>query len=1293
MNRMTRWTIAICAALLIPASLRAATDAELAATALKKAQGASGGLVVALANDGGQLATDLAEETQAIVHALSTDAADVQRARALFAQRGIVGAVSAARLVGSDLPYINNTVNMLVAEDLGAVSMDEVMRVLIPNGVAIVKQGGKWQTTTKPWPGTIDEWTHYMHSPSNNAVADDSEIGPPRRVQWLGGPRWSRHHDHVSSMNAMVSAKGKLFYIMDEGQTGSALTPSHWMLTARDAFNGATLWKREIPTWIPSLWPLKSGPANLPRRLVAVDQTVYVPLGYEAPISALDAATGELKHEFAGSELNEEIIVDGDLLLTLVLTKPIIVEPTPGMLKEAENAKRYDTRMTQAPLISYYWQTVTSRKWFDSDRVIKAYNAKTGEELWKAASKVMPLTLSCDDAHVYIHDGEKVVAFDRESGDRAYETEPVGVVKDHLFSHFAPTMVVKDGVIVFAGGEELGQAWMGWEFGNDQGQDTMTAFDAATGKKLWSAPHPYGGYQSPEDVLIAQGLVWSADTANGKHEGPWIGRDLHTGEVAKEIPPTVKTSWFHHRCYRAKATEDFLIPSRNGVEFIDIEKKEWDINHWVRSTCLYGVMPANGLLYNSPHNCACHPQAKLSGFNALASIGVTPPDVADDKRLEHGPAYGAIKATDTKLGDWPMYRRDTRRSGYSPGAIDSKLTEAWSVQLSGKLTQSVVRDGLLVVSEIDAQTVHAFDAATGEARWNHIAGGRVDSPPTLAEGRVLFGSSDGYVTCLRASDGALVWRFLAAPADRRLVSYGQVESVWPVNGSVLVHDGEVFFMAGRSYFLDDGVRFYRLNLESGRIVITKTFDNVDFKADQDLQARASTLDMPVGLPDILAADGDTLFMRSQLMDKNGERVVDLAHHLFAPFGFVDDAWFHRAYWVYGKNYYGGAGGYSKAGKQFPSGRMIVHDDSNVYAFGRVPSYYRWITEMDYQLYQSPRADAVLAPGAYEKAGVQAPEGPSLNVKGKPFTVEAWVKAPAGEGVILCRGAQRFGYDLTLAKGKAAFDIVSNKTAYRVASKESIGKNWAHIVGVLTAEEEMRLYVNGELAARKKAAFLTSEPSEGMEIGLDDNDQLLKRSRRSFMGMIDEVRVYDGALSDADVAARFKNPTAAVPTAAKLALRYSFDDGTATDLSGAGNDGKVGDVDIENSMKGLGSALAFKGAAKGPVREWVTDLPLYVRAMAKAGDTLIVAGPPDLVNEAEVVRRLPDRAAVAELARQDAAYRGELGGVLWLVSAKDGAKLADYSLDTLPAHDAISVANGRLYIGGQTGVLTCMKASE
>ena len=124
----------------------------------------------------------------------------------------------------------------------------------------------------KPRPDDIDEWTHYFHGPSGNAVAQDKVVGPPRRMQWVGSPRWSRHHDRMASMSALVTGGGRIFYIMDEGSRVSIQLPSRWKLIARDAFNGSVLWKREIPEWHNQLWPLKSGPSQLARRLVRSEE-------------------------------------------------------------------------------------------------------------------------------------------------------------------------------------------------------------------------------------------------------------------------------------------------------------------------------------------------------------------------------------------------------------------------------------------------------------------------------------------------------------------------------------------------------------------------------------------------------------------------------------------------------------------------------------------------------------------------------------------------------------------------------------------------------------------------------------------------------------------------------------------------------------------------------------------------------------------------------------------------------------------------------------------------------------
>ncbi len=96
--------------------------------------------------------------------------------------------------------------------------MEEVLRVLVPNGVAMIKSDGEWKKTVKPRPDNIDEWSHYLHDATGNSVAHDDVVAPPRHLQWVGSPRWSRHHDRMASMSALVSTGGRMFYIMDEGQ-------------------------------------------------------------------------------------------------------------------------------------------------------------------------------------------------------------------------------------------------------------------------------------------------------------------------------------------------------------------------------------------------------------------------------------------------------------------------------------------------------------------------------------------------------------------------------------------------------------------------------------------------------------------------------------------------------------------------------------------------------------------------------------------------------------------------------------------------------------------------------------------------------------------------------------------------------------------------------------------------------------------------------------------------------------------------------------------------------------------
>ncbi len=280
--------------------------------------GVKGGLVVHIGCGDGKLTAALRPNDSYLVHGLDKSAKNVAKARKYIRSVGLYGNVSVDQWKGKRLPYIDNLINLVVLQSrrAGEIPRRELLRVLAPNGVACIKRGDSWTKITKPRPKEMDEWTHYLHGPDGNPVASDSMVGPPARLQWIGSPRWARHHDHMASMTSLVSAQGRLFYIFDEGPTASIQLPARWRLIARDAFNGTLLWKRNIDKWNTHQYPLKSGPAHLLRRLVAVGDRVYVTLGIDAPAMALDAVTGKTVQTYGGSEHTREIVVsDGVVYL------------------------------------------------------------------------------------------------------------------------------------------------------------------------------------------------------------------------------------------------------------------------------------------------------------------------------------------------------------------------------------------------------------------------------------------------------------------------------------------------------------------------------------------------------------------------------------------------------------------------------------------------------------------------------------------------------------------------------------------------------------------------------------------------------------------------------------------------------------------------------------------------------------------------------------------------------------------------------------------------------------------
>ena len=678
---------AAVAACITAAALSMGTAAASEAGRIIGASGVKGGLVVHLGCGTGELTAGLRAGDGYLVQGLNTDPAKVAAARKRIAGLGLYGPVSVDTFDGERLPYVDGLVNLIVSEGPTGLPQAEVMRCLAPLGVAMI-DGRK---TVKPWPDNIDEWTHYLHGPDNNAVANDTVVGPPRHYQWQGGPRWARHHDHMASMSALVTSHGRLFYVFDEGSTASLLLPSKWALIARDAFSGVVLWKRRIDSWYKRTYRLKGGPADAPRRLVASATEVYVPLGLDAPLSAVSVTTGEVLRTYAGTRATEEVLLsDGTLFL--------VVNPdfrAPANLKAERPG---------------------------GERKLMAFDAASGRKLWEHGDVIAAMTPAVDGEGVYYFNRKSIVSLDRLTGREQWRSDPLPTPKRFTY-FFAMSLVVKDGVILLASGEQSGVTRSG---GGCTKSDSLAALSAETGAVLWKAEHGPSGYSSPEDLFVIDGVAWSSAVSNGVLPGTVTGHDLRTGKVRSRFDEDVKTYWFHHRCYPGKATVKYLMPARTGTEFIDIRKEHWDINHFVRGGCIYGVMPANGFLYTPMHPCICYSESKLFGMNALAAASPSrsvPRDVDPNGRLELGPAFGTAQEGRVTDADWPTYRHDPSRSGATEAAVPSALREVWRKKLGGKLTSMTAAGGMLFVAEPDRHAVKALDVATGEVIWSRTVGG------------------------------------------------------------------------------------------------------------------------------------------------------------------------------------------------------------------------------------------------------------------------------------------------------------------------------------------------------------------------------------------------------------------------------------------------------------------------------------------------------------------------------------------------------------------------------------------
>ncbi len=179
--------------------------------------------------------------------------------------------------------------------------------------------------------------------------------------------------------------------------------------------------------------------------------------------------------------------------------------------------------------------------------------------------------------------------------------------------------------------------------------------------------------------------------------------------------------------------------------------------------------------------------------------------------------------------DWPQYGHDSKRSFQTDEAMPSTLQLQWSRQLAtpsaawpkgqeklqfDSAYAPIVVGEIMFVASMVSDSVTAYNTDSGEEQWRFYTDGPVRFAPVAWGDRVAFASDDGYLYCVSADTGKLVWKVSGAPRNNKIIGNHRLISSWPARGGPALLDGKIYFGAGIWPFM--GVFIYCIDADTGK---------------------------------------------------------------------------------------------------------------------------------------------------------------------------------------------------------------------------------------------------------------------------------------------------------------------------------------------------------------------------------------------------------------------------------------------------------------------------------------------
>ncbi|MBN1349609.1 PQQ-binding-like beta-propeller repeat protein [candidate division KSB1 bacterium] len=753
----------------------------------------SRGICVLLGDKNCNLARGLAEKSELLIYVQLPLADDADCARRAADSAGFYGTrIYVEHEADSRIHLADNLADVLVSSDSTlAVSETEILRVLRPGGIAFLYQ----RKLTKPLPEGADDWSHPFHGPDNNPQSEDQLIRAPYLTQFLADPRYA------PATQATVASAGRVFKAFGNVAFHEREEPYLNTLVAFNGYNGTLLWKRDL---VPGIMLHR----NI---LIATPKILY--MGDDKSCKLIDTGTGQLKDEikppsdFAGGTFWKWMGMENGTLYALL-----------GEQEQKDPVMRWRRMQHGWP-----WNAISNgfnkpdHPW-GFGRNMLAIDPETHEILWHYHEQepVDSRALCMKNGRIFLFRfGAYLTCLDANSGKILWRKTPenspdlFAAIGEYLHRQSWESnwrtrnyLMCSDKALYFAGPQ----------------MSKLLAVSTKDGSVLWE--NPYDNFQL---VLRDDGLYGIS--------GPWRSRvskkfNPLTGEVLAEIATGRRA------CTRPNGTSDaILFRANGGTVRLDLASLRQQWISPMRPSCQDGVTVANGLQYWWPFVCDC--QLSIYGVTGLGPAGefdFNQPAV-ETERLKPGD----VNLTDMTplLGienDWTTFRGNNQGTVTSDARIAPKGRFLWhhptdkiNIPATNSLghllytfpTAPVTADGLVFYADTDG-IVRALNLLNGELVWKAYTAGSVRLPPAIWKDRVFVGSGDGWVYCFAAKSGNLIWRFRAAPVERKIPVYGTLLSTWPVASGVLVEDGIAYFAAGIQNY--DGIHVYALDAESGNIV-------------------------------------------------------------------------------------------------------------------------------------------------------------------------------------------------------------------------------------------------------------------------------------------------------------------------------------------------------------------------------------------------------------------------------------------------------------------------------------------